>query len=151
MEPNEDDKHMWVWVRDHYLKLGDIISVFTLSGSSRALASTLVFANPFLTPPAGAPWWSSTSGAAAWSPSGILPSDSMEKPQWGEGGPYVYSMQQDEAEGPVHALLSAFGHEGWDPQDAAAEALQPPQEAIPPLFTGQVLEGPLHHGGVHGH
>lgn len=83
--------------------------------------------------------------------SSILPSDSMEKPQRGEGGPHIYSVQQDEAKGPLHPLLSAFGHEGWDPQDAASEALQPPQEAIPPLFAGQILEGPLHHGGVHGH
>lgn len=60
-------------------------------------------------------------------------------------------MQQDEAEGPLHPLLSPFGHEGWDPQDAATEALQPPQETVPPLFTGQIPEGPLHHGGVHGH
>lgn len=80
----------------------------------------------------------------------LLPSDGVEKPQRGEGGPHIHSMQQNEAEGPGHALLAAFGHEGRDPQDAAAEALQPPQEASPPLFTGQVLEGPLHHGGVHG-
>lgn len=75
----------------------------------------------------------------------------MEKPQWGEGSAHVYSVQQDEAEGPLYPLLSPFGHEGWDPQDAATEALQPPQETIPPLFTGQIPEGPLHHGGVHGH
>lgn len=86
-----------------------------------------------------------------WRPSGILPSNSMEKPQRGEGGAHVYSVQQDEAEGPLHPLLSPFGHEGWDPQDAATEALQPPQETRPPLFTGQIPEGPLHHGGVHGH
>lgn len=82
---------------------------------------------------------------------GILPSDSMEKTQWRESSAYVHSVQQNETQGPLHALLSSLGHEGWDPQHTPAEALKPLQEAIPPLFTDQVLEGPLHHWGIHGH
>lgn len=93
----------------------------------------------------------STPGAAAVSLGSILPSDSMEKPQWGEGGAYIHSVQQDETKGPLHPLLSALGHEGWDPQHTATEALKPLQEAVPPLFADQVLEGPLHHRRVHGH
>ncbi len=82
---------------------------------------------------------------AAAGPSCILPSDSVEKAQRGEGGAYVHGVQEDEAKGPLHALLSPFRHEGRDPQHAAAEALKPLQEAVPPLFADQVLEGPLHH------
>ena len=60
-------------------------------------------------------------------------------------------MQQDEAEGPFHALLSPLGHEGWDPQHTTAEALKTLQEAIPPLLVHQVLESSLYHRRVHGH
>lgn len=81
----------------------------------------------------------------------ISPSDGVEEPQRGEGGAHVHRVQQDEAEDPLHALLTALGHEGRDPQHAAAEAAQPAEEAAPPLVVGQVLEGPLHHRGVHGH
>lgn len=87
----------------------------------------------------------STPGSAAASLSYILPSDSVEEAQRGERSAYVHSVQQDETKGPLHALLSPLGHEGWDPQHTAAEALKPLQEAIPPLFADQVLEGPLHH------
>lgn len=86
-----------------------------------------------------------TPGAVAASLSCILPSDSVEKAQRGEGGAYVHGVQQDEAKGPLHALLSPFRHEGRDPQHTAAEALEPLQEAVPPLVADQVLEGPLHH------
>ena len=81
----------------------------------------------------------------------ILPSDSVEEAQRGEGGADVHSVQQDETERPLHPLLSPLGHERRDPQHAATEALKPLQEAIPPLVTDQVLEGPLHHRRVHGH
>lgn len=84
-------------------------------------------------------------------PSCSLPSDSVEKAQRREGGAYVHGVQQDETKSPLHALFSTFGHESWDPQDAAAETSKTLQEALLPLFTDQVLEGPLHHWRVHGH
>lgn len=81
----------------------------------------------------------------------ILPSDSVEKAQRRERSAYVHGVHQDETEGPLHTLLSPLGHERWDPEHAAAEALETLQEAIPPLFTDQVHEGSLHHRGIHGH
>lgn len=74
-----------------------------------------------------------------------VPSDGVEQAQRREGGAYVHSVQQNETKGPLHTLLSPLGHKGWDPQHTAAEALKPLQEALPPLLTDEVLEGPLHH------
>lgn len=81
----------------------------------------------------------------------LLPSDGVEKAQRGEGGAHVHGVRQDETKGPLHALLPPLGHEGWDPQHTAAEALETLKEAVPPLLAHQVLEGPLHHWRVHGH
>lgn len=69
----------------------------------------------------------------------------MEKAQRWKGGAYVYGVQQDETQCPLHAFLSPLGHEGWDPQHAAAEASKTPQEALLPLIGDQVLEGSLHY------
>lgn len=75
----------------------------------------------------------------------------MEESQRGEGGTHVHGVQQDETKGPLHTLLSALSHEGWDPQYTAPQALKPLQEMITPLLAAQVPEGPLNDRGVHGH
>lgn len=74
----------------------------------------------------------------------------MEKAQWGESSANIHRVQEDEPKGPLHPLLSPLGHEGWDPQHTAAEAFQPLQESLPPLFIDKIPESSLHHGRVHG-
>lgn len=81
----------------------------------------------------------------------VLPPDSVEKSQRREGSAHVHGVAQDEAKSPLHALFAPLGHEGRDPQHAAPEALEAPQEALLPLLADQVLEGPLNHRRVHGH
>lgn len=82
---------------------------------------------------------------------GHVPSDGMEQAQGGEGGADVHGMQKNEADDPLHSLLSSFSHEGRDPQHTPTEALQPVDEALHPLLTVQVLKGTLDHRRVHGH
>lgn len=83
--------------------------------------------------------------------SSALPSDGMQQAQRGEGGAHVGRVAQDEAQGPLHALFPPFGHEGRDPQHAAAQAPEAPREAPPPLVVHQIPESSLHHRRVHGH
>lgn len=75
----------------------------------------------------------------------------MQQAQRGVGSPDVDVVLQDELVHPLHSLLAPLGHEGWDPEDAAVEAVQALQQLLPPGLVHQVLEGALDHRGVHGH
>ena len=74
----------------------------------------------------------------------------MQQTQGGECSAHIHSVQENESDSPLHTLLSTLGHEGRNPQDTAAEALEPAQEPLPTVLISQVLEGPLDNRGVHG-
>lgn len=98
------------------------------------------------------PWVSPAQEMLAGSTPGRLsPSDSVQQAQRGVGSPDVDVVLQDELVHPLHSLLAPLGHEGWDPEDAAVEAVQALQQLLPPGLVHQVLEGALDHRGVHGH
>lgn len=69
----------------------------------------------------------------------------MQQAQRGVGSPDVDVVLQDELVHPLHSLLAPLGHEGWDPEDAAVEAVQALQQLLPPGLVHQVLEGALDH------
>lgn len=67
----------------------------------------------------------------------------MQQAQRRVGSADVDVVFQNELVDPLHTLLAPLGHECWDPEDAAIEALQALQQLLSPRVIHQVLEGTL--------